>query len=295
MIQLLLQRRDDRLHAQILGKIKCKRNELGYRKLISVDDNVYENITSLVQESILYNPNTLLESKNQWYKLTEFSHNEFLNSNLNSIIESSASYSMLKHEEWGLLVYLLVINDNFIYIQGIGKNISVKKKKLFKISDGFQYDAQREEIIIKDIPDAIYDIGADTLYFQKLLSFTKIFPGIDSLYKEATDQEIKTFLKQSFIILKNSFSYSEVKTLNRKRIALLQGMMVDLSIEEKMRIISYIGEYCSSLKRVEDAFEIGTEKDLKLLLYGLQERFYTTPIGDEKRIANSIIPIKENR
>ncbi len=209
------------MHAQILGKIKCKRNELGYRKLISVDDNVYENITSLVQESILYNPNTLLESKNQWYKLTEFSHNEFLNSNLNSIIESSASYSMLKHEEWGLLVYLLVINDNFIYIQGIGKNISVKKKKLFKISDGFQYDAQREEIIIKDIPDAIYDIGADTLYFQKLLSLTKIFPGIDSLYKEATDQEIKTFLKQSFIILKNSFSYSEVKTLNRKRIALL--------------------------------------------------------------------------
>lgn len=283
------------MHAQILGKIKCKRNELGYRKLISVDDNIYENITSLVQESILYNPNTLLESKNQWYKLTEFSHNEFLNSNLNSIIESSASYSMLKHEEWGLLVYLLVINDNFIYIQGIGKNISVKKKKLFKIADGFQYDAQREEIIIKDIPDAIYDIGADTLYFQKLLSLTKIFPGIDSLYKEATDQEVKTFLKQSFIILKNSFSYSEVKTLNRKRIALLQGMMVDLSIEEKMRIISYIGEYCSSLKRVEDAFEIGTEKDLKLLLYGLQERFYTTPIGDEKRIANSIIPIKENR
>lgn len=295
MIQPLLQRRDDRLHAQILGKIKCKRNELGYRKLISVDDNVYENITSLVQESILYNPNTLLESKNQWYRLTEFSHNEFLNSNLNSIIESSASYSMLKHEEWGLLVYLLVINDNFIYIQGIGKNILVKKKKLFKISDGFQYDAQREEIIIKDIPDAIYDIGADTLYFQKLLSLTKIFPGIDSLYKEATDQEIKTFLKQSFIILKNGFGYSEVKTLNRKRIALLQGMMVDLSIEEKMRIISYIGEYCSSLKRVEDAFEIGTEKDLKLLLYGLQERFYTTPIGDEKRIANSIIPIKENR
>ena len=295
MIQPLLQRRDDRLHAQILGKIKCKRNELGYRKLISVDDNVYENITSLVQESILYNPNTLLESKNQWYRLTEFSHNEFLNSNLNSIIESSASYSMLKHEEWGLLVYLLIINDNFIYIQGIGKNILVKKKKLFKISDGFQYDAQREEIIIKDIPDAIYDIGADTLYFQKLLSLTKIFPGIDSLYKEATDQEIKTFLKQSFIILKNGFGYSEVKTLNRKRIALLQGMMVDLSIEEKMRIISYIGEYCSSLKRVEDAFEIGTEKDLKLLLYGLQERFYTTPIGDEKRIANSIIPIKENR
>lgn len=283
------------MHAQILGKIKCKRNELGYRKLISVDDNVYENITSLVQESILYNPNTLLESKNQWYRLTEFSHNEFFNSNLNSIIESSASYSMLKHEEWGLLVYLLVINDNFIYIQGIGKNILVKKKKLFKISDGFQYDAQREEIIIKDIPDAIYDIGADTLYFQKLLSLTKIFPGIDSLYKEATDQEIKTFLKQSFIVLKNGFGYSEVKTLNRKRIALLQGMMVDLSIEEKMRIISYIGEYCSSLKRVEDAFEIGTEKDLKLLLYGLQERFYTTPIGDEKRIANSIIPIKENR
>ena len=114
MIQPLLQRRDDRLHAQILGKIKCKRNELGYRKLISVDDNVYENITSLVQESILYNPNTLLESKNQWYRLTEFSHNVGLSNIcytvLDEIMECIFWRFPSKRSHWEAVIISIIIS-----------------------------------------------------------------------------------------------------------------------------------------------------------------------------------------
>lgn len=31
--------------------------------------------------------------------------------------------------------------------------------------------------------------------------------------------------------------------------------------------------------------------DLKKLLFGIEQRFYTTPVGGEKRIANSVIPL----
>ena len=30
---------------------------------------------------------------------------------------------------------------------------------------------------------------------------------------------------------------------------------------------------------------------MKKLLFGIEQRFYTTPVGGEKRIANSVIPL----
>ena len=38
-------------------------------------------------------------------------------------------------------------------------------------------------------------------------------------------------------------------------------------------------------------FKIETDSDLKFVLWGIEQRFYTTPIGGDKRVANSIISI----
>jgi len=43
------------------------------------------------------------------------------------------------------------------------------------------------------------------------------------------------------------------------------------------------------LKVSENSFEVGSENELKMLLYGIEQRFYTTPVGGEKRLANSVI------
>lgn len=45
----------------------------------------------------------------------------------------------------------------------------------------------------------------------------------------------------------------------------------------------------SDLIAENDSFKISNEKELKLLLYGIEQRFYTTPDGRERRIANSVI------
>ena len=36
-------------------------------------------------------------------------------------------------------------------------------------------------------------------------------------------------------------------------------------------------------------FAVNSEDELKLLLYGIEQRFYTTLVGGERRIANSVI------
>lgn len=93
----------------------------------------------------------------------------------------------------------------------------------------------------------------------------------------------------SFIVLKDNYETSSVKTANRKRIALASKTLSGLDEEEKSNIFSYISEYIPELTTEDNAFFVGSEDDLKMVLFGIEQRFYTTPVGKEKRIANSVI------
>ena len=59
--------------------------------------------------------------------------------------------------------------------------------------------------------------------------------------------------------------------------------------EDRANIFDYIGEYCPELRTEDDTFSVGSEEDLKMVLFGIEQRFYTTPVGGKKRIANSVI------
>lgn len=159
--------------------------------------------------------------------------------------------------------------------------------------EGFTYKTDCAEIVIRDLPDAIYDKTTDSLYFRRLESITGIFRGIDMLYREATQEETDTFLANDFISLKDDYSSNKVKTANRKRIALAAKTLSELDESDRKNIFKYIGDYCPDLKVSENAFEVGSENELKMLLYGIEQRFYTTPVGGEKRIANSIIALNQ--
>ncbi len=159
------------------------------------------------------------------------------------------------------------------------------------MGESFVYRDDWEEITIRDTPDAIYDKSTDRLYFHKLESITGIFTGVDQLYKEATQEETEAFLHEDFISLKDSFAADKVKTANRKRIALAAETLKKLNPDQRKKMAKYIGEYCPDLKTADSKFEISSEQNLKMLLYGIEQRFYTTLIGDEKRLANSVISL----
>ena len=131
------------------------------------------------------------------------------------------------------------------------------------------------------------------MYFQRLESISGIFKGIEELYREATMLEVVEFLDSEFITLKGDFEAAKVKTLNRKRIALARDILSGLCAEDKEMIISYIKVYCPDLSAEEQKFTVSSDDDLKMLLYGIEQRYYTTPVGNEQRVASSTYPLKQ--
>ena len=70
-----------------------------------------------------------------------------------------------------------------------------------------------------------------------------------------------------------------------------------MSEQEQKDILEYIQEYCDDKITLKDDCEpkkfcIENDTQLKYLIYGIEQRFFQTLVGKEKRVANSIIPIK---
>jgi hypothetical protein len=64
----------------------------------------------------------------------------------------------------------------------------------------------------------------------------------------------------------------------------------NLSDDEKSAIYDYTNEY-GQVTYENGKFKIENDDDLKFVLWGIEQRFYTTHIGGKKRVANSIISI----
>lgn len=140
------------------------------------------------------------------------------------------------------------------------------------------------------MPDAVYRKDIDVLYFKKLQAIAPIFRGIDILYKEATQEETEAFLKNDFIQLDNDYGVVKVKKMNRKRIAMAMETLNGFDKEQRKEVLEYTHKYYPNLKydNKKEIFTIGNEDDLKYLLWGIEQRYYTTPVTNENRVANSV-------
>lgn len=145
-----------------------------------------------------------------------------------------------------------------------------------------------KQIVLSDNADAIYIIEEDTLYFRKLETIAPIFVGIEVLYREATKEEVADFLEQEFIHTDEEYSVEKVGKVNRQRIAIAIENFNKLNKKQKEVIFQYTNKYYPQLNFDGTAFTIKTEEDMKYLLYGLEQRYYTTPATNEKRVANSV-------
>lgn len=259
------------------------------RKILTPENFSYgDSVLSEFEDIIPYNPDVLLDDK-QIYVLNNFSKEKFAK-NLDINISSSAYNEMTIHE-WNYIEFLIMMDEKYIYFQNIGKTALLGKRSFWYIGGNFQFDNSQKRIVIKDVPDAIYDKANDALYFCRINMITKMFPGIEDLYKEATQGEVVDFLNSSFIKLIAGFAEEKVKTTNRKRIALIKNDINLLDPVKQKEAIKYISHYCPKLEVNNGIVSIRSDKELKMLLYGLQGRYYTTPIKKEKRLANSVIKL----
>ena len=270
----------------VLAKVKGLRKK-PFFKLIS-DHTLFDSIGVDVAACVLYNPDHNLD-EDSWFKIEQFSQQSFCISFLKGNFDTK-DYDDLKKEQFSKIAYIFSLQGDDFYFQKVTPSLFICRKTVIfgeaaKIEDG------ENRLVINSKPDAVYMPASDTLLFRNLATISSIFTGIDELYKEATNQEVEQFLDASFVELANGYEVQKVSKPNRKRVALAMTTLAAMPDYDKANMLSYIEGYCDQKLKFDKGtskFEISTDNDLKLLLYGIEQRFYTTPFGQERRLANSV-------
>ena len=153
-----------------------------------------------------------------------------------------------------------------------------------------QLRTDNQLIVINKEPDAIYHLAENKLYFKSIPTVKPLFPGIEMLYKEATNEEVETFLQLDFIQLGGGFAADNVKTPNRRNIKEAKEIYDNYTNDDKHALKVYAQKYRPKLNfnPDTDVCEVTNDDQLKDLIYCILQRFYTTEIGGKKRVAHSV-------
>ena len=274
----------------IFGKVKKIQKPL---KLIS-DNELFAVVEVDANSCVDYDSDHNLD-EDSWFKINEFSKKDYCLDMLKKDFDSK-EFAELKKDQFCKISYLFAIQSDNFYFQKVTPSLFVMKK-FIHFGDVAKIEESENRLTINNLPDAIYLKEEDTLIFKNLATISSIFKGIDQLYHEATKKEVEDFLKRPFINLISNFSESEVSKPNRKRIAMAIETLDKFSENDKHEILNYINDYCSAeLKfNTEDkSFQISKDTELTFLLYGIEQRFYTTLYGNhERRLANSIVSMSK--
>lgn len=273
----------------MFAKVKGLRKK-PYFKLVS-DHTLFEAVDIDIAHCVEYNPDHNLD-EDAWFKVENFNQRAFCIDLLQADFDSK-DYDDLVKAQFAKIGYLFSLQGDDFYFQKITPSLFLKRKMI-----GFGEAAEIEEsdnrLVINALPDAVYFKNSNTLVFKNLATVSSIFKGIDELYKEATNEEVQEFLDEEFLELTGDLDLAKVSKPNRKRIALAMDTLNNMTAADKDQMLSYVHSYCDQKLTFDAAnkkFEIQTDEELKLLLYGIEQRFYTTPLSKEKRLANSVIAL----
>lgn len=278
----------------LLAEIKERGRGVKTFKVFS-DEEVYSLPTDLINPK-LYNSDYKLED-DEWFHIPDFTSSpyclELLKNDFISADYNQATAGQLKKIKY-LCSYQIHDGGEYYFFQKILPS-RVIEKKWFKLSNTPTLEKDSSILVLNTIADAIYKKSENVLYFKNLATIAVIFKGISELYKEATQEETEEFLNKSFIAADEEFNADKVGKANRKRIALAMETLNNFSPVEMLQLNDYVKEYCANLTFNEDEsnFVVKNETDLKDLLWGIEQRYYTTPIGEEKRVANSVSIVTE--
>ena len=271
----------------LIAKVNDRKEK--YRKVIA-DNIVFYSLPSNLKNHHEYTPAYKLED-DEWYSVSNFSKKDFCIELIKYKFDTTPYKSLTKADPCNVIYLCAFQDDTVYYFQRVFKHSVLEKKKVILLGDAIAVRETPKQIVLSDNADAIYVIKEDTLYFRKLETIAPIFVGIEALYREATKEEVADFLGQAFIHTNEEYSVEKVGKANRQRIAIVIKNFNKLKTEQKTEIFKYTNEYYPQLNFNGEVFTIKTEEDMKYLLYGLDQRYYTTPATKEKRVANSISSI----
>ena len=253
---------------------KVNDRKVKYRTVIA-DNTVFYSLPINLKNHYEYTPAYKLED-DEWYSVSNFSKKDFCIELIKDKIDTTP-YKLLTKADPCNVTYLCAFQDDTVYyFQRVFKHSVLERKKVLILGDEIAVKETPKQIVLSDNADAIYIIEEDTLYFRKLETIAPIFVGIEVLYREATKEEVADFLEQEFIHTDEEYSVEKVGKVNRQRIAIAIENFNKLNKKQKEVIFQYTNKYYPQLNFDGTAFTIKTEEDMKYLLYGLEQRYYTT-------------------
>lgn len=271
---------------QVLAKIKGH----GKRKIFKLisEKTLFNKLFVTDEACVEYAPDHNLD-EDSWFKIDNFSEQPYCLDILKKEFDSK-DYFDLSKDKFSSINLLLAIQAGDFYFQKITPSLFVTRK-MIAFGEAAKLENTEKRLVVNEFADAVYFKEKDRLVFRSLATISSIFRGIDELYKEATNVEVKSFLDEDFIELSNGYNLKKVSKPNRQRVALAMNTLAAMPIEKRDEMHTYIKGYCEqrlTFDEKNNKFEIKNDDDLKYLLYGIDQRFYTTPLGNEKRLANSV-------
>ena len=269
----------------VIARVRERGNNK-YRKLLS-GTTLYNKPN--IEEIVDYSPSVVLE-EGQWFVISDFTSHNYYNG---LIVEDwdSTRFSSDKIDINRIEYICSYQDEDEFYFQRVYKSCIIKNRVFLTLGDSVSVEEPNTKIVINMVPDAMYIKSKNQLFFRKLETITNMFNGIEELYKEATSNEVESFLNQSFIQTGDGFTFENVGKLNRHRMALASKTLNTLNEKNKKELFEYASQYYPELNYQKGVFRLESDNDLKKLLYGIEQRLYTTPITKEKRVATSIIKI----
>ncbi len=278
----------------LITKTKKTKEAPSTYKIVIEDKSMFEVPVSLVNYKE-YSSDYKLETgegEEEWFAVDEFKSKEYAIDIIKDGFNGT-SYSKVDKTDFGNLEFLCSIEGDYYFFQKLNKASFVTKRIID--FNKLTISEKAPVIAISNWADAIYCVSEDRLYFKSLNTITTIFEGIMVLYREATEAETEDFLKNDFIELKGDFNKDNVNVPNKKRITQAMETLNNLKPAQKKTMNKYILKYCEDLTfdLVNSKFEIATNEQLKKLLWGIEQRYFTTIISKEKKVANSFANVEK--
>ena len=149
----------------LCAKLK-QREKNKYRIIMTLDKTIYIDEDIKITTATPYEPGAALED-GDWFSITSAANRKY-SIDLMSANYTAIDFNSLTREEFGKVDFIFVEIDNMICFQNISKTQLISQKSILCLGEGFTYQGDRKEIVIKAIPDAIYDKNSDVLYFRRL-------------------------------------------------------------------------------------------------------------------------------
>lgn len=270
----------NRTIVRLKGTEQIFRQIFGDRDVYSVPD---------FSDCLEYDDERKLEEQ-QWFKVDNFTSQDYCPDYLKEPLQTV--YDNINSDEFPYIDYLFgTLNDEqvlwFLHVTA-GKYI---KRTLLQFFNGEPdlVENDRKLLELANEPHAYFVRQSNTLYFKNLSSITSIFKGIEVLYREATDEEVTEFVNSPVVTLGAGYVTDMIKTQNRKRLKAAKEKYDSFTPEQKEVLNDYLRDYCPDLARGDDgSYVVNRESELAMLLNGINQRYYTTPIDNERRLANSV-------